>query len=304
MSQVNVVVVGSINIDLVISTARLPNKGETLIGKELHQIPGGKGANQAVVASRLGANVTMIGCVGDDQYGKDLLEVLKKEKIGTEFVTVLPNVHTGIALITVDQQGDNTIVISQGANQHLTPLCIQKAEKFIKHAQVLLVQLEIPLDTVIETINLAKKHNIPVILNPAPARKLPDTLLKQVDVFTPNETEANIIAGSNQGSTKDLIHSLEEKGIKHVVITLGENGVMYNSVNGIIQLDAFKVDVVDTTAAGDAFNAALGVSIAEGRSLDDAIHFAQKVAALSVTKYGAQPSLPFRTQVDEHIFDH
>jgi len=303
MSQVHVVVVGSMNMDLVISTTRLPTKGETLIGKDLHQIPGGKGANQAVAASRLGAKVEMIGCVGDDQYGKHLILALQKENIGTDHISILPNGTTGIALITVNQQGENTIVISQGANQRLTPTMIQKAEPIIRNAQVLLVQLEIPLETVIESINLAKKHMIPVILNPAPARKLPDDLLKQIDYLTPNETEGQLLVGTNVSTPEEVIPLLTEKGIKHVVITLGEKGVMYHSSNQLVHLHGYKVDAVDTTAAGDAFNAALGVSIAEKKSLKEAIDFAQKVAAISVTKYGAQPSLPYRGDIEEYPFE-
>jgi ribokinase len=299
MSDINVVVVGSINMDLVIFTNRFPNKGETIIGGEFLRIPGGKGANQAVAAKRLGANVELIGCVGDDLYGKDILSVLENEGIGTDYITVEPNNNTGVALITVNQQGENTIILSQGSNRNLSPKLVRQAEQLIKKAHVLLLQLEVPVESVIESVSIAKKYKIPIILNPAPAMELDHSLLEKIDYLTPNETESKRITGREFGTTEEIIKTLKERGVKHIIVTLGENGVIFNNhAEEIIHIDALKVNAVDTTGAGDAFNAAVAVSIAEGKTITETIDFAQIVAAYTVTKSGAQPSFPYRSVLD------
>ncbi|PMC35913.1 ribokinase [Bacillus sp. UMB0899] len=298
MNDVNIVVVGSINMDLVIFTNRFPNKGETIIGEEFHRIPGGKGANQAVAAKRLGANVDIIGCIGDDIYGKEVIGILDNEDIGTECISIIPNKNTGIALITVNKHGENKIILSQGANSNLSPTQIRNSEHLIKKANVLLLQLEIPIESIVESVKIAKRHNIPVILNPAPAIKLEPALLEQIDYLIPNETESKQLVGKDFGDTEEIIDTLKEIGVSHTIVTLGEKGVVFNDQTGkIIHIDAHKVKAIDTTGAGDAFNAAFGVSIAEGKTITESIHFAQTVAAYSVTKSGAQPSFPNRSEV-------
>ncbi|MCF6093789.1 ribokinase [Microaerobacter geothermalis] len=302
MKRPKVAVVGSINMDLVISSPRIPLAGETILGKEFFTIPGGKGANQAVAASRLGAEVAIIGCVGDDIFGKELLDQLNKEKICRNYVSVFPDVSTGVASITVSEQGENCIVVSPGANYKLTPELVRKGEDFIKEADILLVQLEVPLDAVDEAVRIANEHQVKVILNPAPAKELPQSLLEKIDILTPNETEGKLLTTQWVDSNIDveeIIRSLQKLGVKNVVITQGGEGVSYNDHHEIKHLPAYQVNVVDTTAAGDSFNAALGISLAEGASLTEAIQFAQKVAALTVTQFGAQTSLPYREQVDQ-----
>ncbi|OAS85991.1 MULTISPECIES: ribokinase [Metabacillus] len=299
MSDINVVVVGSINMDLVIFTKRFPKNGETIIGNDFRRIPGGKGANQAVAAKRLGANVDIIGCVGDDLYGKELQSIFENEGIGTDYIHAVPNKNTGVAFITVNQQGENSIILSQGSNSNLSPKLIRKAEQVIKKAHVLLLQLEVPVESVIESVKIAKKYKIPIILNPAPAIELNATLLEHIDYLTPNETESKQILGRDFGTNEEIINTLKGIGVKHIIVTLGENGVVFNNhAEEIIQLDALKVNAVDTTGAGDAFNAAFGVSIAEGKTITESIHFAQTVAAYSVTKSGAQPSFPYSRELD------
>jgi ribokinase len=297
-----VVVVGSINMDLVIRSPRIPLPGETILGRDFKTLPGGKGANQAVAASRLGAQVEMIGCVGDDGFGRELLSILQKEGIGTQHVPLLPLTPTGIAMITVSDQGENTIVISSGANGKVTPEMVRQAEQSIAQADILLVQLEIPLDAVEEAVRLARRHQVTVILNPAPAQPLPKSLLAQVDILTPNETEGKLLVAQKSDiemNPQEIIQALSNMGPSRILLTHGEDGVYFNDVDAVTHIPAYKVQVVDTTAAGDCFNAGLAVSLAEGSDFKEAIRFAQKAASLSVTRFGAQPSLPFRSEVEK-----
>lgn len=297
-----IVVVGSINMDLVIFSHRIPGIGETIMGRDFSVIPGGKGANQAVAASRLGADVHFIGCVGDDVFGHQLLDHLTLENIGLEFVNIEPNTSTGVALITVSEAGENTIVLSSGANASVTPEFVQKAEELIRSASIMLIQLEIPINTVEEAVKIAKKHNVPIILNPAPARELSEELLKHIDYLVPNESEGKLIAFHSlekDKSIREVVRVLTEKGVRNPIITLGEDEVCYLDDKQYSHLPAHKVDVVDTTAAGDSFTAGLAVALSEGKSLRDSLYFAQKVASITVTRFGAQPSLPYRKEVDE-----
>ena len=299
-----IVVVGSINMDLVVSVKELPAAGETIMSSSYQTIPGGKGANQAIAASRLGAEVTMIGCVGTDSFGASLKERLKQENINTEYVGTVPETKSGTALITLDEKGENTIIVAAGANAALRPAAVEEAEDVIQSADVLLVQLEIPLETVEAALALARRHQVQTILNPAPARKLPPGVLAQVDILTPNETEAKTLF---EGEGIELLSVLgdedwqdfaEELGETVLLLTMGENGVVYISRKGVQEYPAYKMKAIDTTGAGDAFNGALAVALAEGKELEEMIAFAQKAASVSVTRFGAAPSLPSRKEVE------
>ncbi|ALS20778.1 ribokinase [Paenibacillus naphthalenovorans] len=296
-----IVVVGSLNMDLVVKAPRIALEGETIKGGTFSTMPGGKGANQAVAASRLGAHVHMVGCVGDDGFGRELLDNLHKANVNTDYVTTVSGSSSGVAMIAVSESGENSIVIAPGANDRMAPEYVRQAESIIREADVVLIQLEIPMETVEEAVVIANRHQVPVILNPAPARSLPEALLKQIDILTPNETEGKlIVTGRAEGDidVEEIIHDLKSKGVRQVVMTLGGEGVAYSAGEAVQRLKAYTVDVMDTTGAGDSFNAGLGVYLAEGGSLEEAVRFAQKVAALSVTGFGAQASFPSRTEVE------
>ncbi|USK30750.1 ribokinase [Bacillus sp. CMF21] len=304
--QAQIVVVGSINMDLVVKTPRIALEGETIIGDGFSTMPGGKGANQAVAASRLGAQVKMVGCVGDDRYGRELLAHFEEENIGTEYVTTISGQSTGVAMITVNESGENSIVVAPGANARMTPSYVREAENVIRSADMLLVQLEIPMDAVEEAVKVANRHRVPVILNPAPARQMSDVLLKQIDILTPNETEGKIIVtgrAESDASIEEVMSHLISRGVKRVVMTLGGEGAAYSESGAYRLMRAHKVETVDTTGAGDSFNAGLGVYLAEGGTLEEAVRFAQKAAALSVTNFGAQPSMPNRTKVNQFEYN-
>lgn len=300
-TKANIVVVGSINMDFVVNSPKLPVTGETVLGEDYFMVPGGKGANQAVAASRLGANVTMFGCLGQDLFGEQLLKHLQDEGIVTDNIAILPEYATGIALIPVTPEGDNFIVVSPGANMQLTPAHIEQGENVIKNADVMLIQLEIPLETVQAALEMAKKHNVITILNPAPAVTLPSAIYELTDIITPNETEGNILVVGDACKTlssHEVITELKHLGVGNVLLTRGGHGVAYQEDNEICERSSYKVEVVDTTAAGDACNAGLAVALAEKLSFPEAVEFAMKTSALTVTKAGAQPSLPFRKEVD------
>ncbi|PZE22810.1 ribokinase [Paenibacillus xerothermodurans] len=302
--KANIVVVGSINQDIVVRSPKLPVKGETVLGEDYFMVPGGKGANQAVAASRLGTNVAMIGCLGKDVFGEQMLQHLKAEGIDTSHITMLADHATGIALIPVTSSGDNFIVVSPGANMQLKASHIEQGEDVIKNAHAMLVQLEIPLDAVRAALAIAKKHDVLTILNPAPAVQLSDDIYALTDIITPNETEGNqLVAGdAEKGLDADeIITKLIAMGVGNVLLTRGGDGTAFREPQGIREFPAYKVDVVDTTAAGDACNAALAVALAEERSFGEAVAFATKAAALTVTKRGAQSSLPSRDEVDRFV---
>ncbi len=304
--QANIVVVGSINMDLVVKTANIPIPGETVMGETFTMIPGGKGANQAVAAARLKGNVSLIGCVGDDVFGIQMLEQLRSEEIDTTYVNVMSGTPTGVALIQVGGDGDNSIVVVPGANSHLSPEHIDLATEMISRADVLLVQLEIPMDTVTRAVELAHTNGVIVILNPAPAAKLSPELLKYVDILTPNETEASLLATGSLSYTGEIEHNIQlikesmEKG--DIIVTRGSHGV-YCSIKGKVETyPAHRVTVTDTTAAGDSFNAGIATLLGEGVTLTEAILFALKVGAITVTRFGAQSSLPTREEVEHFSF--
>ena len=301
MSHNRITVIGSTNTDMVIKTSKLPLPGETILGGDFLTNPGGKGANQAVAAARLNGNVTLIAKTGEDLFGLQTKELFLSEKLNSEFLFSDPDSPSGIALITVDELGENCIVVAPGANARLTPADIDKAKSAILESEILLMQLEIPLETVHYAATIAFDAGKKVILNPAPAQPLPDELLKKLYLISPNETEAELLTGitvTNLPSAEKAARVLLKKGVQTVVITLGSKGALLVTDTQCRLIPAFPVQPVDTTAAGDCFNGALAVAIAEGASLEKAIAFACKAASISVTRMGAQASAPYRNEID------
>ena len=299
-----IVVVGSSNTDMIVRAANIPRPGETVIGGEFRMAGGGKGANQAVAAARAGGGVTFIARVGDDVFGRQAVEGFRRDGIETRFVFKDKGAASGVALIVVDNRGENSIAVASGANAKLTPADIEKAKGVIAAADILLLQLETPLETVSRAAKLACAHGVSVILNPAPARPLDDRLLRSITILTPNEIEAEILTGIKIKSRTDMAEAARKlmgRGVKAVLITLGARGVFVADEKNRTIVPAGKVKAVDTTAAGDVFNGALAVALAEGRALLDAARFANAAAALSVTKWGAQPSAPERKDIERFI---
>jgi ribokinase len=297
-----VVVVGSLNMDLVIRSARIPQPGETILGGEFHSIPGGKGANQAVGTARLGAHVSMVGRVGDDAFGNQLLNNLSTDGIDHTFVLRDGASATGVALIVVDDAGQNTIVVASGANMRLSPSDVDAAAAVFATADALLLQLESPLQTVIHAAKLARAHGVTVILNPAPARPLPQELLTLVDVLVPNESETSLLTGMPVANLDEAVAAsaaLHQAGVGTVILTLGERGALLAEERATRVLPAFEVEPLDTTAAGDAFLAGLAVALAEGRNPGEAVRWGNAAGALATTRLGAQTSLPARQAVEQ-----
>lgn len=299
--QQKILVIGSSNTDMVIQTDHLPRPGETVIGGTFFMNPGGKGANQAVTVARLGGQITFICKTGSDIFGHQSYQLFEEEGIDTSYVLSDPKYPSGVALITVDAKAENCIVVASGANANLSPEDLSKAEEAIDESDIILMQLEIPLNSVAFVAEVANARNKKVILNPAPAQPLPEQLLRNLYLITPNETEAEMITGikiTDLKSATEAARKITEMGVSNVIITLGSKGALvYNdSVNELVP--ALNVKAVDTTAAGDVFNGALAVAIAENRSLIDAARFACKVSAISVTRVGAQSSAPYRNEVD------
>ena len=302
-----IIVVGSSNMDLVVKAARIPAVGETILGEEFLMTPGGKGANQAVAAAKLGAEVCFVAKLGRDVFAQQLLENLRKEGVNVEYVVATEEAPSGVALITVDHVGDNVIVVAPGANQRLSPPDVEKARSAIASSGAVVAQLEVPLDAVESAARLANDAHVPFILNPAPARKLSLELLAMVDVLTPNETEASILTGVeviNQDTAETAARELLRLGVKAVVLTMGAKGFLMAAGETTEFVAAVKVDAVDTTAAGDAFTGALAVGLARRETLRDAAFFANYAAALSVTKMGAQSSMPTRREVEHFISEN
>jgi ribokinase len=282
----------------------IPAPGETILGGEFLTAPGGKGANQAVAAARAGGEVTLIAKVGDDHYGRDALAGFTRDGIDTAHVSIDKRAPSGIALILVSAKGENCIAVADSANGCLSPGDVKRAADVIRTAGMLVLQLEIPLKTVCAAAALAAARGVPVILNPAPARSLPDTLLQNVTLLTPNESECELLTGikvTGKAAAAKAANALLAKGVQAVIITMGKHGAYLATPQESRFVPAFKVKPVDTTAAGDVFNGALAVALVEGRPITQAVRFAQAAAALSVTKAGAQSSAPKRTAVDKFL---
>jgi len=300
MSEARIVVVGSINMDLVVRTARLPEAGETVPGRSFATVPGGKGANQAVAAARLGAPTAMIGCVGDDAFGQELRRALAADGIDCRGVRAVVGVPTGVALIEVDDAGRNHIVVVPGGNGQLSTADLQAHDAVLAAASAVVLQLEVPLPTVISAAARARALGKLVILNPAPAQPLPPELLRSADYLVPNELEASALAGvkvDSPAAAADAAQRLRAQGPRNVIVTLGAAGVLSATAGEVRHHPATAVKAVDSTAAGDTFIGGLCAALVEGRSLDAAIAFAQAAAAISVTRPGAQTSIPRREEV-------
>jgi ribokinase len=292
-----ILVVGSINMDLVVRVPHAPAPGETVLGGDFETFPGGKGANQAVAAARMGAEVTMVGRVGNDDFGNTLIQGLVEDKIKTNHVIKDHEAASGVAMIAVADNGENLIVVASGANMAVSIEDVHKARDIMRESDLLLVQLECPLDVVSAAINLAHAHHVPVVLNPAPAQPLEKSLLAKVDVLTPNEYELKLLSGETD--LESSLHVLREWGVKSLVVTLGANGARVVSDEVDEHIPAYPVTAVDTTAAGDAFTGALAVTLAEGKSLVEAVRYSVAAGALATTRVGAQPSLPTRAAVED-----
>ncbi|MBU5210455.1 ribokinase [Heyndrickxia oleronia] len=286
-----IVVIGSSSMDLVVTAPKRPIAGETIIGESFKTIPGGKGANQAVASSRLGAEVIMIGCIGDDNYGEVILENLQKNNVNTKYVEPVTGEKSGTAHIILAED-DNSIIVVKGANDYVTPEYVEKALDVIKHADIVLIQQEIPEETVEYVANICNELYVSLLLNPAPARRLSQNIIDKASYITPNEHEASLLF---EGLTKE---EALRKYPNKLFITEGKNGVRYFNGQSEVLIPSYQVEVVDTTGAGDTFNAAFAVALSERKNIDDSIRFANRAASLSVTKFGAQGGMPLRTEVE------
>ncbi len=296
----SVISLGSINMDLVVRTPRFANPGETIVGLDFYTASGGKGANQAVAAGRLGVDVLMFGRIGDDLFGKNLLKNLQENNVSVEGVIVDNTLPTGTALITVDKNAENIIIVIPGANSAVSISDNNNLTPFFKTDNILMLQLEIPLETVVAAAKKAKENNVKVLLDPAPARELPDELLQLCDFITPNETEAQTLTGIKIDDFVDAKKAAEvllEKGVQAVIVKMSSKGSYY--YDGAIEIifPAYKVDPVDTVAAGDAFNGGFAAAFSERKSIKEILQWANACGALSTTKLGAQPSMPSREEL-------
>lgn len=306
MAVPRILVVGSINVDIGVLTERLPTPGETVTGGTLLINHGGKGANQAVAARRLGADVRFIGCVGDDTFGPELRQSMAAEGIGVDGLATIAGTPSGTAMIVVDAAGRNQIAVASGANLRLTVDWVARFREDFAWAQVVLCQLEVPLDTVLWTLRTARQHGATTVLNPAPAQPVPPELWPLVDYLTPNEVEAVQMSGLPLAALSDASHvarALLARGPRVVILTLGVQGAFVSTHDHTVHVPAFPVAVVDTTAAGDAFNGALAVALAEACPLAEAVRFANAAAGLTCIQRGAQNALPVRTQVEACLAD-
>jgi ribokinase len=301
MPSRKIIVVGSSNMDMVVKTSHIPVPGETVLSGAFFMNPGGKGANQAVAAARLGAEVIFISRLGNDVFGKQLSQLFSNEGIDTTYLVSDETLPSGVALITVDEQGENSIVVASGANASLSVNHLEAMLPLIDDAAIVLLQLEIPMDVVHFVADYAAARNVRVILNPAPAAPLSHTVLKQINILTPNKTEASMIAGipvNNIEDAKRAASLICARGVKNVIVTMGSYGAVVCEGGASCEVvEAPKVEPVDTTAAGDVFNGALSVALSEGKTLAAAVRFACGAAAISVTRLGAQSSIPYRKEL-------
>ncbi|WP_144550583.1 ribokinase [Bacillus sp. X1(2014)] len=297
-----VVVVGSYVVDLMSRTPHLPKPGETVLGGPFQMGPGGKGGNQATAAARSGSEVTFLTKLGDDVFGREALKHFTKENVNTEYIKVDPNQATGAALIEVDEKGENSIVVALGACGTITEEEVVEAEEKIKEADIVLLQLETSIEAIVTTVKLARNHGVPIILNPAPYQEFPREILRDVAFITPNETEAFELTGvevKDESTALTAAQMIHELGVKSVIITLGSKGAFLYTGGGTGELiPSFTVEAVDTTGAGDAFNGGLAHAISNGYAVENAMKFANAVAALSVTKIGTAPAMPYKHEVE------
>ncbi|WNN44291.1 ribokinase [Winslowiella toletana] len=297
-------VLGSINADHILNLAQFPRPGETVVGTQYQVAFGGKGANQAVAAGRSGADIAFIACVGEDDIGERVRKQLEDDRIDITPVEAVAGTATGVALIFVNGEGENSIAIHAGANAALTPEYVTRHQQTIADASALLMQLESPLESVLAAARIARQHQTQVILNPAPATQLSDELLSLVDMITPNETEAEILTGIHISTDDDAARAaavLHDKGISNVLITLGSRGVWLSDNRQGQRIEGFRVKAVDTIAAGDTFNGALITALLEQQPMAKAVRFAHAAAAIAVTRHGAQPSVPWREEIDSFL---
>ncbi|OAH52558.1 MULTISPECIES: ribokinase [Bacillaceae] len=284
--MVKITVIGSSSMDLVVTATKRPNKGETILGESFKTVPGGKGANQAVAAARLGADVYMVGCIGTDAFGETILENFKNNRVHTDYVEAVTQMETGTAHITL-ANGDNSIIVVKGANNFVTPAFVDRAIHVIRQSNIVLIQQEIPEETVEYVSELCAINDVPLLLNPAPARPISKNVIEKATYITPNEIEAAALFTN--------IHNYPNK----VFVTEGENGVRYFDGEKEVVVPSYLVEPVDSTGAGDTFNAAFAVALAEGKELKESLQFANRAASLSVTKFGAQGGMPTRVEVEE-----
>lgn len=295
-----IVVFGSINMDLTAYVPTFPTPGETLLGHSYITVPGGKGNNQAVAAARLGADVQFVGRVGDDLFGEEVLKIVNNENIDTSPVAIDKENGTGLAVINVDDKAENSIVVISGANMALDEEDVARAEGCLEGAKVLLLQLEVPLKADLQIAEIAQRMNVQVILDPAPAVPLPEKAYQVVNFITPNETETEILVGIKPSNTTEAAQAakiLHERGVENVIIKMGSKGVYYDSKDGSGFIEPYKVNSIDSVAAGDAFNAGLAVAISEGKPLAEAVRWGAAAGAIATTKKGALPAMPHRTEL-------
>lgn len=296
----NICVIGSLNMDLVVNVDNMPKKGQTIIGNSFKEVPGGKGANQAVAIAKLNGSVKMVGKVGNDGFGQTLINALDKDNVNTDYIKT-DDISTGVALITVDKNAENSIVVAPGANYKLKEEDIDECIDAIKTSDIVVVQLETPINTIKYALKKAKELGKYTILNPAPAVKLEDEIIKNVDLLTPNETELEILSGvkiNNEDDIQIASKVMIEKGVKELIVTLGSKGSLYINKENYKFKKAYKVDAIDTTAAGDSYTGALAVALSQDKNIEEAMDFASKVGALCVMKEGAQISLPTLKDVE------